>query len=164
MAVCSLCQRLADNVRFSLLIDVKDTDVAQWTFNIISVRRLRRLCTKCCQHICLVGDLLFKWKDLVDISMDAASAASGCEKGKPKRKSSQPPESEFNEAEPAPTVDGEIDNDDAPASQQDLDQKSQQHQCYLAFLLLIGYFSLIGELSLVQAKYTTDCSTVQVTA
>ena len=126
MAVCSLCQRLADNVRFSLLIDVKDTDVAQWTFNIISVRRLRRLCTKCCQHICLVGDLLFKWKNLVDISMDAASAASGCEKGKPKRKSSQPPESEFNEAEPAPTVDGEIDNDDDPASLRDLDQKSPQ--------------------------------------
>ena len=71
MSVCGLCEKQSQDVRFNFLVDVKDKDVSEWTFNIISLKRAKKLCTRCCQNLGLVGELLFKWKNAIEISLEA---------------------------------------------------------------------------------------------
>jgi len=77
MAVCSLCLNSAQKVRFNFLMDVEEEDVAEWTYNIITLNQTKKLCTKCCQDLRLIGGMLFKWRNRIQICMETASSSVG---------------------------------------------------------------------------------------
>ena len=72
-SVCYLCHKSSQEVRFGLLVNVKTKDVEEWTYNIIAIGHVEKLCTRCCRNLCFVGDLLFQWKDRISISLESAS-------------------------------------------------------------------------------------------
>ena len=78
MPACELCEKTAEETRYNLLLDVRDQDIAEWTFNIISLESAQKLCTSCCQNVSMVGELLYQWRDKVRVSMEAC-----CETKKP---------------------------------------------------------------------------------
>ena len=74
MAFCKLCKKAAEETRFKVLVEVKDQDISEWTFNTISIKPRQKLCTRCCQNLSLVGELLFQWRELVRVNLAAARA------------------------------------------------------------------------------------------
>ena len=74
MAICELCNKSAAESRYGVLVDIKDKEISEWTFNIITIKYCEKLCLKCCQDLSLVGELLFKWHHKIDVDITSAKA------------------------------------------------------------------------------------------
>ena len=72
MAFCELCNSSTEEARYGVLVDVADWEVSQWSFNIISIKYVQKLCLRCCQNLRLVGELLFQWRDTVNVNLASA--------------------------------------------------------------------------------------------
>ena len=70
--VCELCQKPEKEVRFRLLVEVTEQEISTWTNNILSLDRCGKLCTKCCQSVSFVGEMLFRWRTKIHVSLHTA--------------------------------------------------------------------------------------------
>ena len=70
--VCALCGRGNDVLGFAGLLDIDECQVSQLTYNTIFLNEPSKLCTKCCQELTLVGQLLFKWKEKILVVLECA--------------------------------------------------------------------------------------------
>ena len=66
---CELCLKCGSEGGFEMLLVASQEEVAEMTLNTISLGKSRTLCAKCCQDLILVGGLLFKWSQNVQIAI-----------------------------------------------------------------------------------------------
>lgn len=81
-STCCLCKKLSHEVRFHVLLDVNFKDIQEWSLNIIELKNVEKLCVTCCRNLCVVGELLFQWRNQIRISLDSAKNLSNESLGK----------------------------------------------------------------------------------
>ena len=73
-SICKLCLKPEKEARFKLLVEVTNFEMSNWTYNILSLRDSGKLCVKCCQSVSFVGEMLFKWREKIRVSLHSAVA------------------------------------------------------------------------------------------
>ena len=76
-STCCLCKK-----RFHVLLDVNFKDIQKWSLNIIELKNVEKLCVTCCRNLCVVGELLFQWRNQIRICLDSAENLSNESLGK----------------------------------------------------------------------------------
>ena len=83
VTICTLCQQNEEELKLGPLLNFDECGVSQLTFNIISIIKPCRLCTKCCQELALVGRLLFKWRQKIILALEYATEQFDVKKEEP---------------------------------------------------------------------------------
>ena len=81
--VCSLCLQGKDSFSFEPLPDVNDYLLSQMTLNTIALIGPYKLCSKCCRELTFVGQLLFKWRQKIIVTLNLTKEETVIKKEEP---------------------------------------------------------------------------------